>query len=175
MGKILMAIMCLIGFFVSYSYAGSLKDGLSAYDKGDYKTAYKLLLMEAKRGHAKAQSRLGIMCYNGQGVLQDYKEAIKWWRLAAEQGHAAAQYILGSIYANGDGVLPDYKEAVKWWRLAAEQGVVLAKCHLAEMYAAGLGIRTDLTTAKRLAGEGFDAGEQYCEKVLWYLYDSANY
>ena len=175
MAKMLMAIMCLTGFFVSYSYAGNLKDGLSAYDKGDYKTAYKLLLIEGKKGNANAQSRLGIMYYNGQGVPQNYKRAVKWWMRAAEQGHAAAQYILGSIYANGDGVLPDYREAVKWWRLAAEQGVVLAKCHLAQMYAGGLGITTDLKTANRLAREGFDAGGQYCEKVLWYKYDSSNY
>ena len=74
MGKILIAIMCLIGFFVSYSYAGNLKDGLSAYDKGDYETAYKLLLIDAKNGNANAQSRLGIMYRNGQGVRQDYKQ-----------------------------------------------------------------------------------------------------
>lgn len=170
-----MAIICLIVFFVSYSYAGNLNNGLSAYDKGDYRTAYKLLLIDAKKGNANAQSRLGIMYYNGQGVPQDYKGAVKWWLLAAEQGQAAAQYILGSIYANGEGVLPDYKEAVKWWRLAAEQGVVLAKCHLAQMYAGGLGITRDLKTANSLAREGFDAGGQYCEKVLWYKYDSANY
>ena len=48
------------------------------------------------------------------------------------------------------------------------------KCALAEMYAAGLGINKDIPTAKKLAKEGYDAGEQYCETV-WKKYDLANY
>ena len=165
MKKIFITIICFIGLSISYSYAGNVENAHSAYEKGDYKTAYKLLLIEAKKGNALAQNNLGNMYADGKGVLPDYKEALKWYRLAAEQGYAGAQYNLGVMYHDGKGVLQDYKEAVKWYRLAAEQGIAAAKCNLAEIYAAGLGIKKDIKTAKRLAKEGLDAGEQYCKAV----------
>ena len=67
-------------------YGDDLQDGLDAFQKQDYKTAYKFWLPLAEQGNAKAQFNLGLMYNNGQGVPQDYKEAVKWYRLSAEQG-----------------------------------------------------------------------------------------
>ena len=78
----------------SVVFADDLQDGLDAYDRKDFKTAYKLWLPLAEQGNAKAQINLGFMYANGLGVLQDYKEAAKWYRLSAEQGLAEAQYNL---------------------------------------------------------------------------------
>ena len=63
--------------------------------------------LAAEQGHAGAQSNLGVMYANGEGVLKDDAEAVRWYRLAAEQGHAGAQYNLGLMYAKGEGVLKD--------------------------------------------------------------------
>ena len=60
--------------FGGISYAGDSQDGVDAYKKKDYKTAYKLFLPLAN-----------------QGVPQDYKEAVKWCRLSADQGYSSAQ------------------------------------------------------------------------------------
>ena len=75
----------------------------------------------AKQGDAHAQTVLGAMYANGEGVPQDYAEAVRWYRLAAEQGNAVAQFNLGVQYANGEGVPEDDVEAVRWYRLSAEQ------------------------------------------------------
>ena len=40
------------------------------------------------KGHAKAQSNLGVMYDNGKGVPENDAEAVKWYRKAADQGHA---------------------------------------------------------------------------------------
>ncbi len=40
----------------------------------------------AEQGHALAQTNLGIMYEEGQGVGQDYKEAVGWYSKAAERG-----------------------------------------------------------------------------------------
>ncbi|GEM_PF-3533346 len=85
--------------------AGNLEDGVSAYRKVDYETAYKLFSIEAKKGNAIARYNLGVMHTQGQGLPQDFKEGVKWYRLAAEQGNAAAQSNLGVMYARGKGVL----------------------------------------------------------------------
>jgi TPR repeat protein len=34
----------------------------------------------------QAQSNLGLMYKNGEGVVQDYNEAANWWLKAAEGG-----------------------------------------------------------------------------------------
>jgi hypothetical protein len=49
----------------------------------------------AEQGDASAQSKLGQMYLNGDGVPQDLAEAVKWIRLAAEQGSAVDQVALG--------------------------------------------------------------------------------
>ncbi len=49
----------------------------------------------ADQGVADAQSNLGVMYDNGEGVPQDHAEAVRWYRLAADQGLALAQFSLG--------------------------------------------------------------------------------
>ena len=106
----------------SVVFANDLKDGLGAYERKDYETAYKLLLPLAEQGNSKAQYTLGLMYETGREVPQDYKEAVKWYRLSAEQGDASAQCSLGEMYYGGEGVPQDYAEAIRLWKLAAEQG-----------------------------------------------------
>ena len=96
--------------------------------------------MKAEQGNAEAQSNLGGMYFNGQGVSQDYKEAVKWDRLAAQQGYVDAQYHLGVMYAKGIGVPQDYKESLKWYMLAAEQDNAEAQYQLGVIYAQGQGV-----------------------------------
>ena len=88
------------------------------------------LLQPAEQGDVEAQTNLGWMYDNGQGVPQDYKEAVRWYTKAAEQGDAEAQTNLGWMYRNGDGVPQDEKEAARWFRLAAEQGYAEAQYNL---------------------------------------------
>ncbi len=78
----------------------------------------------AEQGNVDAQSLLGAMYANGEGVAQDYKQAVAWTRKAAEQGNVDAQRLLGAMYFNGSGVAQDDKQAVAWFRKAAEQGNV---------------------------------------------------
>jgi hypothetical protein len=121
--------------------------GVAAYKQGDYATALREWHPLAKQGNAKAQSNLGVMYYNGQGVTQDYAEAVKWYRKGAEHGNAKAQYNLGLMYDNGQGVPQDYAEALQWYRKAAEQGNAGAQNNLGLMYYNGLGVPQDYVQA----------------------------
>ena len=104
-------------------FGDDYQDGWDAYERQDYKTAYKLWLPLAEQGDADAQVLLGVMYGKGQGVPQDYKEAVKLWVLSAEQGNAKAQKQLGLMYAEGQGVLQDYTLAHMWWNLAGSNGL----------------------------------------------------
>ena len=61
------------------NYGDDFQDGVDAYKRKDYKTAYKLFLPLAEQGNAFAQAQfnLGAMYFKGDGVPQDYKEAFK--------------------------------------------------------------------------------------------------
>ena len=54
-------------------------DGLAAYKRGDYATAFLEFLPYAKQGYAHAQHSLGQMYFNGDGVPQNDAEAVKWF------------------------------------------------------------------------------------------------
>jgi uncharacterized protein len=49
-------------------YGDDFQDGVDAYERKDYKTAYKLILPLAEKGQPSAQYYLGFMYVNGQGV-----------------------------------------------------------------------------------------------------------
>jgi uncharacterized protein len=77
---------------------------MDAFKRGDYAAALREWRPLAEQGHAKAQSILGSMYDDGQGVPQDYAEAARRYRKAAEQGYAFAWLKLGSMYGIGEGV-----------------------------------------------------------------------
>jgi len=101
------------------AWAADLRKGLTAAATGDYATALAELKPLAGQGNALAQNMLGLMYYNGSGVIEDDKEAAKWFKLAAEQGDAGSQFSLGLMYYNGEGVIQDNVYAHMWWNLAA--------------------------------------------------------
>ena len=54
--------------FSSGVFGDDFQDGVDAYKRQDYKTAYKLFLPLAEQGNASAQFNLGVMYGKGQGV-----------------------------------------------------------------------------------------------------------
>ncbi len=103
-------------------WSADFQKGLAAYSRGDYATALRELRPLAEQGDARAQTGLGFMYKNGQGVPQDDKTAVKWYTLAAEQGYAVAQYNLGLMYRRGQGVPQDNVYAHMWGSIAASNG-----------------------------------------------------
>ncbi len=58
-------------------------DGIAAYNRGDYATAFREMKLLAEQGDAESQNNLGVMYHHGQGVLQDYVQAHMWFNLSA--------------------------------------------------------------------------------------------
>ncbi len=75
-GPTLIAALCA-GFTLGLTvpaWAG-LDEGVAAYHRGDYATAFREWHPLAKQGNAKAQYNLGVMYGNGLGVPQDEAQA----------------------------------------------------------------------------------------------------
>lgn len=95
---------------------------LEAYNKGDYDTAFKGMMLQAEEGSADGQYVVGQMFFSGKGTTKNDIEAAKWFRKAAEQGHPLAQHQLAMLYAKGMGVEADMTRAYVWSSLAAKYG-----------------------------------------------------
>ena len=114
------SLVCVCLFALTgQAMADSLLDAQRAYGAGDYAKAAKLFKPLAKQGNALAQTSLGEMYINGQGVPQDDQEAEKWYRLAAEQGNTVAQSYLGWMYINGQGAPQNFVLAHMWLSIAS--------------------------------------------------------
>ena len=72
--------------------AGPLEDGYTAYTRGDFATAMRLMRPLADQGNITAQTVVGLMYYFNYGG--DYVSAYVWFRLAAAQGNAFAEMFL---------------------------------------------------------------------------------
>jgi uncharacterized protein len=146
-GEALAASVLIWAALESAAAAGPVEEGNAAYQRGDYRTAVKLLQPLVDQGNADAQDILAVMYYVGQGVPQSRAEAIRLYRLAAEQGNAHAQDALGFAYQNGVGVQQDIGEAAKWFGKSADQGNIDAQFNLGELYELGSGVPQDYVLA----------------------------
>jgi TPR repeat protein len=99
-----------------------------------------------------AQTSLGAMYANGQGVPKDDAQAVKWYRLAADQGDASAQTSLGAMYANGIGVPRDDVLAYMWSNLGAAGGNELGGKNRDTVLAPRMTL-ADISEAQRLSRE----------------------
>ena len=97
-------------------------EGAAAYERGDYAAALRAWQPLAEQGVASAQTMLGLMYANGEGVPRDDRMAAQWYRRAAEQGDASAQNSLSVMYTIGAGVPKDYVHAHMWANIAASGG-----------------------------------------------------
>jgi hypothetical protein len=122
MRTLIATLITLMLFATTPVVAGDLEDAAAAYKARDYQKAFRLLKPHAEQGLATAQTMLGLMYGDGNGVPQDHAKAFHWFTKAAKQGQATAQTMLGGMYAQGKGIPEDHARAYAWLSIAAAQG-----------------------------------------------------
>jgi TPR repeat protein len=160
-----------VGFVIALgsnfpSTAGDLEEGVKAYEQGDYKLAFQLLLPLAEQGVARAQNGIGLMYRTGRGVSHDDAQAAAWFQKAADQGYAKAQAHLGYSYRKGLGVPKDYVKAVDLLQTAAEHGEAFAQNSLGFMYSTGEGVARDDVKAAEFYRKAADQGDAIAQNNL---------
>ena len=120
----------------------------------------------AEEGLAEAETRLGSMCYLGEGVAQDLVQARFWFTRAARQGDPEAQAKLGAMCYMGEGGPRDPVEALRWLSLSAAQDNAYAQGCLGLMYAVGDGVARDGVTACALLLRAVAGGNEQAGKSL---------
>ncbi len=125
----LLATLCFVLLMPAAGHA-NLDDGIAAYNKRDYITAFNEFHSLAQSGDAKAQLLLGLMHDNGLGTARDLSQAFYWYKQSAGRGNTRAQYNVGEMLALGQGVDEDKKQALEWFRRSAEGGFAEAQYKL---------------------------------------------
>ncbi len=118
------------------------------FPRAQAQESLEALQKRAEKGSPEAQTAVGTMYRNGEGVHQDLGEAVRWFRLAAVQGYAEAENSLGFLYDYGGGVPIDHQEAARWYRKAAEQGHAEAALNLGWLYDSGQDFPIDHAEAR---------------------------
>jgi uncharacterized protein len=119
---LLIAVFALLAASLGPARAGEFEAGLSAFNAGDYVTAYTNWWPLAQRGDAKSQASLGFLYYSGKGVRRDDQKSLLWFNRAAEAGQPTAQFFLGLQYFYGRGVRRDLAQAYSWCDIALTNG-----------------------------------------------------
>lgn len=98
LGKSVLFTLLICVIFPFVSNADQLEDAISAIENKDYKKAQELLQPLADEGNPVAQTRMGAMYVNGQGVEMDFTKGLGLIMKAANQGYDTAQGIALKIY-----------------------------------------------------------------------------
>jgi len=127
--------------------SAAYRQGIAAFNKRDFATAYRLFLPLAENGDVDAQVNIGMMYLQGWHLEQDYAKAVDWFLQAAVRGFATAQQNIAFMHMEGLGVAQDFAEAAKWYRLAAEQGDMMSQYNMGVLSRDGTGIKGNLKDA----------------------------
>lgn len=104
------------------SSADLMRDGVAAFERQDHKSAQAYFRELAARGDPSAETLLGTMAANGQGVARNDAVAAAWFLRAARRGYAPAQLALADSFARGRGVPRNLGRARVLAQAAAVQG-----------------------------------------------------
>ena len=105
----------------------------------------------ADQGNVKAQSRLGQMYLEGQGVERNEQEGLRLARNAAKLGDADAQLRMGGLYEQGRGLPQNIYLAYVWYSAALRSGNAAASAHRDRV--AGLLQTAEIEQADKVAAD----------------------
>lgn len=112
------AVAFALWVFPAMAEDNTFEAAIAAYELDQFESARRGFEQLAERGHAGAETMLGVMYFNGEGVEADAAFAAIWFYKASRKGDAHAQLALGSLHIRGVGVSQNLSKAYKWLALA---------------------------------------------------------
>ncbi|MFD2205808.1 tetratricopeptide repeat protein [Kiloniella antarctica] len=136
--KSTLLIIFTIGFVLCFpdssrSSSQEVTNGLSAYSRDEYSTAFDLFTKSAEVNDPEGLYYLGRLHIRGEGTKKNDYKAYKLIKKSAELHFVDAEYLLGIMYLTGTGIGTDRKTALHWFERAGEQGHTKAQYRAAEI------------------------------------------
>ena len=141
---------------------------------GSYKEAAGYFRSAAEQGDAEAQSLLGRMYLDGEGVEQSDRKAFKWISQAANQKEPYALNYLGYIYYEGKGVEKSYEKALDCFINSSEEGNPEGSFNAGSMFLHGEGTDKNISKAEEFFSSAADAGDSLALIELAKIYLQTN-
>ncbi|MBR0551984.1 SPOR domain-containing protein [Stakelama marina] len=142
------------GILLAAPAHADVKDGVEAWQRGDYAAAVAEWRGPAEQGDADAQFNLAQAYKLGRGVPADLNTAEEWYRKAALQGHEQAEDNYGlALFQNGK-----HADALPWLEKSAARGEPRAEYVLGTMYFNGKAVPKDWVRAYALMTRASDGG-----------------
>ncbi|MBN2619125.1 MAG: sel1 repeat family protein [Spirochaetales bacterium] len=138
--------------------------GKTGYYEQSYDKALRLYSQGAELGNSSATYMLGMMYYNGIGVLKDINESFKWINLSAESGNLSAIIKAGIMNYFGEGTTVDYEAALKWFTMGALKMDSLSQYFIGVMYYKGEGTEQNIEQSKKWIKKAFENGSESAKK-----------
>lgn len=137
----IVAFLTLILIIISKTaYSAGEQDfrqGMQYYRNRQFSEAFPCFEKAAWSGNTEAQSMIGVLYFQGNGVGKDDREAAKWFEKAATNGETSARNYLGTAYMKGQGTAKNTEKAIYWFTRAAESGDTSAQKILGALYLSG--------------------------------------
>ena len=137
---------------------------------GSPKEAAGYFRSAAEAGDPEAQSLLGRMYLDGEGMEQSDKKAFKWISLAAEQNEPYSLDYLGYMYYEGRGTEKSFEKALDCFVRSAEEGNPEGAFNAGSMYLQGEGTNRDLSKAEEYFLIAADSGDPMALTELAKIY-----
>ena len=148
-----------------------LQQAHKLYNEKKYEEAFVAYERLAWEGNADAQTSLGYMYQQGEGVSRDLKKAIEWYEKAIEQEQPYALFNLGLMYANSNEyIAQDIEKAHELFLRSAIAGVDLAQYEVALMFEQGAGCTQNYSEAAYWYEEAAKRGHAEAFNNLGVLY-----
>ncbi len=141
------ALAVVLAFSTVQNGLAGFEEAVTAYEAGEYNTAYEEWLPLAQSNDPAAMRNIGHLFRRGLGVDQDFEQALSWYKRAADMGFDRAQANVATMYLKGEGVKQDYEEASEWFSKAARNGHTIAQYNLGLMYEHGKGVKKSASKA----------------------------
>ncbi len=123
------------------------REGVAAYDKGDFTTAFNIWLPLAQQADLAAMRNVALLLREGKGTKRDPVRALWFYEEAGSKGFALAQVNAAFMHLEGDGVPKNLEAAAFWFHAGARAGSPIAQYNLAVMYERGSGVEKDMGKA----------------------------
>lgn len=155
-------MLLLAGLLVAAPALADTKNGVDAWERGDYKTAVDQWRAAAAKGDPDAMFNLGQAYKLGRGVPADSWKAQDYYRQASEKGHDVASDNYGlALFQNGRP-----REAIPYLEKASQRGDARAQYILGTMLFNGIDIKKDWVRAYGLLTRSDRSGLPQAKNAL---------
>lgn len=124
------------------------------------------LLVAAEQGYSEAQTLLGQILLDGNGIEVDQVQALEWFKKASQSDHPMAINMVGRCIENGWGVPANPTEAANWYKRAADLGLDWGMYNYANLLARGVAVQQNRSEAFRLYNAAAEQGHAKSMNVI---------